>query len=639
MTIRSTYALTLLALAFFAPFQTALPAQEEVARYRTTLRGIDTPRALAVGPGDRIWVAESGRDRVRVFDPDGTDFVTIGERGHAPGQLLDPRGVCVTDDGRAYVADTGNHRIQAFDAAGEFEFEIGGLGSTNGSFHTPLGLALGEDRLLVCDAGNARVQMFSRAGEWMGELQPELPFVRPIDVTVDGTGRIVVADAGAYSCVTFDDEGHETSRFGDIGYFPGLFSLIAGVETYRDRIYVSDAENHRVQEFSPEGELLHKWGLHAIRPREGRGKLHYPSQLAIAPSGEFSVLCEPFDDRVQIFGRGEEVVEGGDVFRTINTQPSPHYGFRAAASGHWLLIAEPETQELLVFDTQIPEPRLVSKIGGYGRNMGQFHDPDGIHLDGESRSVVVTERTGRRLQTLILRVDPEADVAFDREMASFVRMLDFDRLGRSVAGVELEWTIEPGAVTRDRAGRIFLLDGRNERVHVISPELSPLRSFGGHGEGTGELWGPSDLELSPDEKRLYVVDAFNRRVVVFAPDGRALFSFDGAPGQGFDRPYGIAVAPSGKLFITDTGSHRVFMFDMDGKPTGSFGGEGIQRGEFFKPRGVEIDGRGRVVVIDHGNHRAQLFSQDGEYLDSFGARLYTKPARLPESYDAGDYEE
>jgi len=636
MTIQPTSILCVLALAGATP---TVSGQEEVAQYLRTIHGLDTPRAVAVGPMDRIWVTDSGRDRVLGYGSDGQPLITLGSRGRGPGQMLDPRGICVADDGRVYVADTGNHRVLAFDQAGEFEFAIGELGSESGAFHTPLGLALDKDRLFVCDAGNERVQIFTHAGEPIGALEPTTPFERPVDVAVDGNGLIAVADAGAYRCIVFDNAGREISRFGDAGYFPGLFSLMAGVETFRDRIYVSDAENHRVQEFSREGELLQKWGLHAIRPREGRGKLHYPAQLAIAPSGEFSVLCEPFDDRVQIFGRGEEVVEGGDVFRLINTQPSPHYGFRLAGSGHWLLIAEPETQELLVFDTQIPEPRLVSKVGGFGRRMGQFHGPDGIHIDGEAQTVVVTERAGRRLQTLVLRVDPEAEVAFDREMPGFVRMLDFDLLGRSVAGETLEWTIEPSAVTRDGDGRIFLLDARNERVHVLSPGLAPLFSFGGHGDGPGQLRGPSDLELSPDGKRVFVVDALNRRVQVFDSEGQFQFSFDGTPGLPFDRPFGIAVAADGKLFITDTGSHVLRIFDADGKPAGSVGGKGIRRSKFFKPRGVEVDGRGRVVVIDHGNHRAQMFSQAGEYLGCFGARLYTRPARLPHTFDPSDYEE
>ena len=29
----------------------------------------------------------------------------------------------------------------------------------------------------------------------------------------------------------------------------------------------------------------------------------------------------------------------------------------------------------------------------------------------------------------------------------------------------------------------------------------------------------------------------------------------------------------------------------------------------------------------------------GEYVNSFGSRFYTKPARLPQTYDPQDYEE
>ena len=621
--------------------------EDDVARYQSTLSGLDSPRAVAIDERDLVWVVESGAARVRAFDAAGEERMRIEGTG-----LAHPGGIAVAA-GLVYVADTGNHRVEVFDVRGpepRWIQSIGKLGSAPGHLHSPAGLAANEERLYVCDPGNGRVQIFARgeskgAGQQLaghqliGELKPQAPFEKPIDVALDSEGRVVVGDAGSYRCIVFDPQGRETGRFGDVGWFPGLFSLIGGVAISRDRIYVADAENHRVQEFSFAGELLLKWGLHAIRPREGRGKLHYPAHLTISPSGKLAAIAEPYDDRVQLFGPGNEIVEGGDVFRQNSTQPSPHYGFRASGSGNWLAVAEPETHELLIFDTQIDTPRLVSRVGGYGDRMGLFHSPSGVHLDGDSQTVIATERDGRRLQAFELQVDPQADVAFDREMARFVRMLDFDRLEGRFAGTELEYKIEPTAITRDGDSQIYLIDARNERILVLSPKLVPLRSFGGHGTELGKFRRPTDITLDPSGERVYVVDSGNRRVQAFTIAGRALFAFDGSPGERFVDPFGIAMGANGRIFVTDTGSDRLLWFDAEGKPAGAMGGRGIQRSRFYKPRDVEIDGRGRVVVIDHGNHRAQLFSSDGEYLDCFGARLYTRPARLPETYDPADYKE
>jgi len=62
------------------PPQQAAP-QDDVARYRATVPDLETPRAVAVGPDGRIWVAESGADRVRAFAPDGTELYLVAPDG------------------------------------------------------------------------------------------------------------------------------------------------------------------------------------------------------------------------------------------------------------------------------------------------------------------------------------------------------------------------------------------------------------------------------------------------------------------------------------------------------------------------------------------------------------------------------
>ncbi len=55
------------------------------------------------------------------------------------------------------------------------------------------------------------------------------------------------------------------------------------------------------------------------------------------------------------------------------------------------------------------------------------------------------------------------------------------------------------------------------------------------------------------------------------------------------KPYGIAVGPSGRVYVSDTAARRVFAFDRDQKTVG-FVGEG-KTGRLTKPMGVAVDGR------------------------------------------------
>ena len=76
--------------------------------------------AVAYGPNDRIVAADTGNDRIEVFDLDGNFILKFGNQGDDVGEFQGPSDVDADKDGNIYVADTGNDRVQVFDAAGNF---------------------------------------------------------------------------------------------------------------------------------------------------------------------------------------------------------------------------------------------------------------------------------------------------------------------------------------------------------------------------------------------------------------------------------------------------------------------------------------------------------------------------------------
>lgn len=76
------------------------------------------------------------------------------------------------------------------------------------------------------------------------------------------------------------------------------------------------------------------------------------------------------------------------------------------------------------------------------------------------------------------------------------------------------------------------------------------------------------------------------------------------------KPYGIAVGPSGRLYVTDTASRRVFAFDRD-RRTMAFVGEG-RTGRLAKPIGVAVDARDIVYVADATLKRVFGYDANGE---------------------------
>jgi sugar lactone lactonase YvrE len=57
--------------------------------------------------------------------------------------------------------------------------------------------------------------------------------------------------------------------------------------------------------------------------------------------------------------------------------------------------------------------------------------------------------------------------------------------------------------------------------------------------------------------------------------------------------------------VTDTGNHRIQMFDRNGQFLSAVGGQGVRGGEFFEPVGLDISDDGSIFVADTWNNRIQ----------------------------------
>ncbi|MGE0482463.1 MAG: NHL repeat-containing protein, partial [Phycisphaerae bacterium] len=176
----------------------ATAIQPRLGAFLFEITGLADPRGAAYDAAGRLFVADSGHDRVAVFDANGKLERAIGRRGSGRGDLLRPQGVALADDGTVFVADTGNDRIQQFNAAGEPISVWGARGSRDGEFCDPVALALHGERVYVVDAGNHRVQALGRDGRFIRTMGSDTSDVdrrlnHPSDVAIDSTGGVYVA--------------------------------------------------------------------------------------------------------------------------------------------------------------------------------------------------------------------------------------------------------------------------------------------------------------------------------------------------------------------------------------------------------------------------------------------------------------
>ena len=104
----------------------------------------------------------------------------------------------------------------------------------------------------------------------------------------------------------------------------------------------------------------------------------------------------------------------------------------------------------------------------------------------------------------------------------------------------------------------------------------------------------------------------------FSVDGGFDLEWGGEGGDlgQFRNPTGIAISPSGLVYVADTGNHRIQIFNVAGRYLGSFGAKGSSEGQFKAPGGVALDSSGLLYVTDTGNRRVQVFDADTLFLDS-----------------------
>ena len=132
---------------------------------------LNRAEGIAVGPGDRVYVADSCNHRIQVFDSGGKFIREHGRAGSHPGELSYPYDVRVERSGRQFVCEFGNSRISIFDASDRLIETIGKAGVGAGQFANPWAICLdSKGNLYVADSQNHRVQKLLRRAAGKGTL-------------------------------------------------------------------------------------------------------------------------------------------------------------------------------------------------------------------------------------------------------------------------------------------------------------------------------------------------------------------------------------------------------------------------------------------------------------------------------------
>jgi len=163
----------------------------------------------------------------------------------------------------------------------------------------------------------------------------------------------------------------------------------------------------------------------------------------------------------------------------------------------------------------------------------------------------------------------------------------------------------PSDIALDDKGRLWVADQGNSTIRIYDASGGSLGGWGGRGTGQYGLQELCGLAIKGDS--VYVADTYRTGVEIFSLAGQ----FKAKSSAGLFNPHDVAVAPDGKVWISDSGNNRVILSDADLSNPRPIGHAGAGPGEFNSPGSLVVGASGRVYVADIDNKRVQVLDSAG----------------------------
>ena len=308
-----------------------------------------------------------------------------------------------------------------------------------------------------------------------------------------------------------------------------------------------------------------------------------------------------------------------------------------------LYVTDTDSSRVLVIDPVTGT--CLRAFGKRGTGPGQFSEPRGIDSDGAG-GLWIAENNNFRIQHVALsgtflsmtattfgggasqfRTPHGVEVlngkvyvsdAYNYRVAVYVQNAD----GSSTFDSYLQFPYPaaggfngPLYLAYDGSANLYVVDHFNMRVEKFNPDLSVALQFGAAGTPTGNYTFPRGITVSPDGSQVIVCDSENHRFQFFSPTGAVLRNPLTPNGTSVQRPYQIALAADGTLWVADTNMHRILDIDMTGKVLHNW-----TNGSNFTPRGIALDAEGFVYVADTGNSTVSKFTTAGSLVATLATR-------------------
>jgi DNA-binding beta-propeller fold protein YncE len=597
------------------------------------------PEGVAINQSTgEIYVVDKGNNRVEELGAKGEYVGAFGEKGSELGKLSSPVGVAVAPNGNVWVADYGNDRVDEFTETGGYLGSFGKEGSENGQFKGPTGIAFSGEDAYVVDSGNDRVQELSMSGQYMakfgtkgtGNGQLETPYgiaTEPV------SGDLYVADSANNRIQEFSSAGTFLLAYGKKGEGTGEFSDPDGVAVNPSGdAYVADTANNRVQELEPKYSTNNPLptppalGTSSVTtidyniPISGTGASHEMTKGELERWGQTDDPAEPVPGEplaTAVFPPAEPMGWPAKDYKGASISYYDELGRlvnHASPSGGIATSEYNETNEV-IRSLSADNREAALNEAAKSREVSELLDTKSKY-NGETKEEKEAEEKAKAIEpgTRLLEV---------RGPQHTIKLAGG---GEVKARNHVKYYYDEGApggetfdlVTKMTDGAEY--EGKEAEMRTTATAYSGQENLG------WLLRKPTSTTTEPSGLKLVHTTFYSRETgqvsetrgpeassePAEAPQYSSQVTSSGPEPIG--EPNGVAVSPSGDIWVADKEYSRIEEFSPSGEFIARYGTEGTADGDFKKPRGIAVDAEGHIWVADTGNNRVQELSTTGTFM-------------------------
>ncbi|HEY1118955.1 MAG TPA: SMP-30/gluconolactonase/LRE family protein, partial [Acidimicrobiales bacterium] len=441
---------------------------------------------------------------------------------------------------------------------------------------------------------------------------PSQAAMYPSGAEIDrANNRLVVADTGRDRILIYSLTGTPQGGFGEYGTGPGQFASPRDVAVDEvGNIYVADAENNRIQKFSPTG--VFEWERGGLA--QGPDTLNTPigltwdeqfDQLLVASTGQS--LIKAYDATgTRLWNSPTGDALGAHAMRDVSRGPDGRLWVSAYKENQVKVYDANGTNGAISNTT----PVWVLGTGGplTGDWVNQLNSPYNVVFSADGHTVYVSDTgTGRVARWDISGAQPQWLSPWGGRCAVHPQPCADPGTGQDLGKFN-----HLRRVAIDGAGNVYAADFWGGGFWVFSGTGTVLRAIEGASAPLPGVAEPYAVDVGPNNQ-VYVMDRLNHRIERFQANGTYVAPAVGARGTQlgtFSWPEGLTVAPDGGVWAVDTRGDRIERFSGDLSTTGivARGSTGSATGQFNYPSNADVDGSGVVWVVDTRNHRIQRYN-------------------------------